>query len=458
MTRTRTSVLGATFILLAGALALTLVLLAGRSSGGNQLNIKVGASLSGPNSKEATAGEGPVGGYEAYLSASRTYPAAAIPPAVVARAKATFNRIAKRDARLAKSHGRRFLDSGGNWKQYGPQKYALQPGVTSFSGATNVTASRITALVADPDCSARSCRVWAGASGGGVWRSNNIEAPDPEWTQLSPDDLDQNSVGTLILDPSDKKHDTLYLGTGEGNRCSSGCEAGVGIYKSTDAGNHWKKLNDTCVSNGTYPCATPGKDAFLGRGINSIVIDPTEQEPHLRRLGARGSWPLARDRQRWDESWRARRERARCLRVVRRRQDVHRGLERRQCRIVRDHGRRARSAQPVGCVRGGVRQRRVAPVGARRIGHAVRLPADLRPAVSGRRDRPDDVRADGQGRTHPDLPDRRHGQRRRLSRRTSGGPTTATRLRRRCSPPRRQGRPRPRRQRLGRRPTTGGRC
>ena len=158
MTRTRTSVLGATFILLAGALALTLVLLAGRSSGGNQLNIKVGASLSGPNSKEATAGEGPVGGYEAYLSASRTYPAAAIPPAVVARAKATFNRIAKRDARLAKSHGRRFLDSDGKWTQYGPQKYALQPGVTSFSGATNVTASRITTLVADPDCSARNCR------------------------------------------------------------------------------------------------------------------------------------------------------------------------------------------------------------------------------------------------------------------------------------------------------------
>ena len=37
MTRTRTSVLGATFFLLAGALALTLVLLTGRSSDGNQV-------------------------------------------------------------------------------------------------------------------------------------------------------------------------------------------------------------------------------------------------------------------------------------------------------------------------------------------------------------------------------------------------------------------------------------
>jgi hypothetical protein len=153
---------------------------------------------------------------------------------------------------------------------------ATQPGVTSFSGATNNTASRITALVVDPACSANKCRVWAGASGGGVWRTDNAEAPNPEWKQINPDQLDQNSVGTLVLDPSDKSNNTLYLGTGEGNRCSSGCEAGVGIYKSTDGGNHWAKLADTCVSNVTYSCASPGTDAFLGRGINSIVVDPTD--------------------------------------------------------------------------------------------------------------------------------------------------------------------------------------
>ena len=274
MTRTRTSVLGATFILLAGALALTLVLLAGRSSGGNQLKIKLGASV-GLGSKEAKAGEGPSGGYEAYRSAARTYPANAIPPAIVARAKATFTRIAKRDARLAKKSGSRsFLGDDGKWRQYGPRKYGLEPGVVSFSGATNVTSSRTVALVADPDCTAHKCRVWAGTSGGGVWVTENVTAPDPEWKQLSPEDLDQNSVGALVLDPTDRHNDTLYLGTGEGNRCSSGCEAGVGIYKSTDGGNHWKKLEDKCVSNPTYPCVNAGKDSFLGRGINSIVVDP----------------------------------------------------------------------------------------------------------------------------------------------------------------------------------------
>ena len=271
MTRTRTSVVGAMFFLLAGALALTLVLLTGKSSGGNQL--KVGAGLAGPSSKEATAGEGPAGGYEAYRSATRTYPAEAIPPAVVARAKATFNRIGRADARRIRS-GRVFLADGKQWRHYGPRVNATQPGVTAFSGATNDTAARTVALVADPDCSARKCRLWAGVSGGGVWRTDNALAPDPEWKQLSPEDLDQNSVGSLVLDPTDRKHDTLYLGTGEANRCSSGCEAGVGVYKSTDSGNHWKKLDGTCVSNSTYTCANPGKDSFLGRGINGIVIDP----------------------------------------------------------------------------------------------------------------------------------------------------------------------------------------
>ena len=278
MTRTRTSVLGATFFLLAGALALTLVLLTGRSSSANQIKLRLGAGVAGAASKEASAGEGPVGGYEAYVSASRTYPANVISPAIARRAQTTFSRIVKRDVRFAKTaRGRHFFDNnGGKWEQYGPRTFGVQPGVIAFSGATNVTASRTASLVADPDCTARKCRVWAGPVGGGVWVTENILAPDPVWEQLGPDDLDQNSVGQLVLDPTDKHHDTLYLGTGEGNRCSSGCEAGVGIYKSTNGGKKWKKLDDKCVSNATYTCVNPGKDAFLGRGINAIVVDPRD--------------------------------------------------------------------------------------------------------------------------------------------------------------------------------------
>ena len=274
MTRSRTSVLTGIF-LVAGALTLFLVLLTARSSGTGVFTPKSGAA---GDSAEAVAGLGPTS-FEAYLSAERTYPATAIPPSVVARAKATFARIAKRDARLLRVHGRSFLGTD-TWKLLGPRQYATQPGVTSFSGATNDTASRVTALLIDPKCKADKCRVWAGVSGGGVWQTNNALASTPSWRQRSPESLDQNSVGTLTLDPTDKQHNTIYLGTGEPNRCSSGCEAGVGIYRSTDGGKHWTKLGDSCVSNGTYSCVNAGKDAFLGRAIGSIVVDPTNKN-HL---------------------------------------------------------------------------------------------------------------------------------------------------------------------------------
>src|SRR6059058_408540 len=286
MTRTRMSVLTAAFILLAGALALFLVLYTGRSSGAAP-----GYQTKGAPGESAAqeAGEGPAGGYDAYLAAARAYPAKALSPLLQARAKATFVRIARADARAARL-GRSFAGAGHKWKLYGPKKYAAQPGVLAFSGAPNVTASRVTSIVVSPNCKKNHCRVWAAVSGGGVWRTDNALATDPDWKQLGAKGLDQNSSGQLTLDPSDKKGKTIYYGTGEANRCSSGCEAGVGIYRSTDAGEHWTKLADACVSNATYTCASPDKDAFLGRGIQRIVIDPRDKN-HIyvgSALGVRG--------------------------------------------------------------------------------------------------------------------------------------------------------------------------
>jgi hypothetical protein len=226
-------------------------------------------------SSETTPGEGPNDGLEAYLAAQRTYPASVIPPAVTEKAAVAFDALAAKDAKTGDPKSK-----GNKWSLFGPTTDATQPGVTAFSGATNSTASRDTALVVAPDCGKKGkgddCRVWVGSSGGGVWRTDNGLAGDPTWKQLNPQGLDQNSVGTLTLDPTDKKANTIYLGTGEANRCSSGCEAGVGVYKSTDGGNKWKKLGDVCVSNATFACVTPGADAFLGRAIRSIVIDPRD--------------------------------------------------------------------------------------------------------------------------------------------------------------------------------------
>src|SRR5207249_4992382 len=218
-------------------------------------------------SAHTVPGEGPIGGYEAYKSAARTYPANVIPPSMVQNAKKTFDKIATQSAKQAGPN------SNNHWQSYGPIQTSVQPGVLSFSGATNATASRDTALVIAPTCVPGNCRLWVGSAGGGVWRTDDALAADPSWTWLT-GVLALNSVGALAADPNDASGNTLYVGTGEGNRCSSGCESGVGIYKTTDGGNSWTKLPDACVSNTTYNCANSG-DAFLGRGINQIVVDPT---------------------------------------------------------------------------------------------------------------------------------------------------------------------------------------
>ncbi|HET7759555.1 MAG TPA: hypothetical protein VFK62_06490 [Gaiellaceae bacterium] len=285
MTKSRVVVVTGVF-LVGATMALFLTLLLAKSSGTTIYTPKAAAAET--ESAVDTPGLGPASG-AAWESAIRTYPANAISPAVVAKAQATFARIANRDARL-RATGRSFLWSNGpQWQQYGPQQFAVQPGVTSFSGATNQTASRITALVVSPDCGQKGngggrgwrdndkggrCTVWATPAGGGVWRTEDALAPNPKWQRLTDNQLDQHSTGALYLDPTDAKHKTLYLGTGEGNHCSSGCESGVGVYKSTNGGNTWTKLGDTCVDNATYTCVNHG-DAFLGRAINSIAVDPT---------------------------------------------------------------------------------------------------------------------------------------------------------------------------------------
>ena len=53
--------------------------------------------------------------------------------------------------------------------------------VLTFSGAAYTTSGRITALAVDPSAATRRCRVWAGAAGGGVWRTDN--ALVGEWRQ-----------------------------------------------------------------------------------------------------------------------------------------------------------------------------------------------------------------------------------------------------------------------------------
>ncbi|HYR22944.1 MAG TPA: hypothetical protein VEP30_08505 [Chthoniobacterales bacterium] len=168
------------------------------------------------------------------------------------------------------------------WQQVGDTSSftATDPNVLTFTGSTQRVSGRITALALDQAsvCTSSFCRLWVGAAGGGIWRTTNGLAGTPTWTYISggPGGFVTNAIGALTYDNA---RGVLYAGTGEPN-ASGDSEAGVGIYKSTDGGNTWTLLpanigpittnQPGTGSNGTYT-----GNAFLGRSISSIVVDPT---------------------------------------------------------------------------------------------------------------------------------------------------------------------------------------
>lgn len=207
---------------------------------------------------------------EAY--AQRAYPATEIPIFLSKNAQAAFNTVKGRAIGKGKN-------TPGQWALAGPSS-ANFPSVLTFSGAAYTTSGRVTALAIDPNCSQSKCRVWSGAAGGGVWRTDNaLSGNGTSWTFVS-GSFATNAIGALTY-----VNGVLYAGTGEPN-ASADSEAGLGLYKSTDGGNTWTHLasqtTTSSVANGNY-----SGDAFAGRSISSIVIDPTNSN-HLYVASARG--------------------------------------------------------------------------------------------------------------------------------------------------------------------------
>ncbi len=144
------------------------------------------------------------------------------------------------------------------WSSIGPQPILneVEPELGGTVPLANAT-GRITALAIDP----RSGDIFAGAAGGGIWRSTdggNSFAPvfDAQPTQ---------AVGAIAIDPTTSPNSTVYVGTGEGNEAIDSYY-GQGIFKSADLGATWTQL---------------GASVFSGSGIAKLAIDTSHAPPHL---------------------------------------------------------------------------------------------------------------------------------------------------------------------------------
>ncbi|HET9324264.1 MAG TPA: hypothetical protein VFO03_10315 [Gaiellaceae bacterium] len=150
-------------------------------------------------------------------------------------------------------------DGGRRWREVGPYTLDVAREATQNNGQPTQWSGRMTAIAVDPKCKPQECRLYVGAAGGGVWRTDDALSRRPHWKPLDRG-LPTTSIGALLVDPSDRSGKTLYVGTGEPSG-SSDSEAGLGLYRSTDRGEYW-----TLVP-GSYAVA---KD----RGIGEVAVDP----------------------------------------------------------------------------------------------------------------------------------------------------------------------------------------
>ena len=193
---------------------------------------------------------------EQYLN--RALPNTTIPLEQAQAANRSFGQV----KRQGDEHGRQ--NGNGGWTLIGPTVGTV-PGLVTYTGRPSIDSGRVTSLAVASRCVPGDCRLYVGAAGGGIWVTDDALAVPPSWRSSS-SGMASNSIGSITIDPTDATGRTIYAGTGEPNG-STDSEAGIGLYKSTDAGQSWSLVA------GSVPVSRD-------RSIAAVLVDPSNAQ-HL---------------------------------------------------------------------------------------------------------------------------------------------------------------------------------
>jgi len=128
--------------------------------------------------------------------------------------------------------------------QTGLGKAAI-PGVTWVERGPKNCGGRTRTLLVDLNDPTKKT-VWAGSVAGGLWKTTDVTAANPNWTTIN--DFFQNLAITHI-DQAPRNAQVMYFCTGEGNN-NLDAVRGLGIWKSSNGGSTWTQLSST--NNSTY--------------------------------------------------------------------------------------------------------------------------------------------------------------------------------------------------------------
>ncbi len=171
-----------------------------------------------------------------------------IPAAILLRARAQHAAMARAQAQTAPL---------AEWQPTGPMQVS--------TAAWGLVTGRITSLAADPsDPSGNS--LYAGTTGGGVWKSTTAASTAPQFEPLTDNlsvfsaaTLTSLSIGAISVQP--RGTGVVLAGTGDPNDATDSWY-GAGILRSTDGGATW-----TLITTAGAPGGSGKTFSFLGNAI-----------------------------------------------------------------------------------------------------------------------------------------------------------------------------------------------
>lgn len=88
--------------------------------------------------------------------------------------------------------------------------------------------------------------LYAASVNGGVWRTANATAADPDWTPLT-DFRRSLSTASIAFDRTDASFQTLIVGTGRVSNFAERGDDEIGVYRTTDGGSSWTDLGEATL-------------------------------------------------------------------------------------------------------------------------------------------------------------------------------------------------------------------
>ncbi|MBK9488936.1 MAG: glycosyl hydrolase [Haliscomenobacter sp.] len=125
---------------------------------------------------------------------------------------------------------------------------------------------------------------YMGATGGGVWKTTDAGLT---WSNISDQDIKTASVGAIAVAPSDPN--VVYVGMGSADPRGN-VIPGDGLYRSTDAGAHWKPIGLEKAGQIGKIVVHPQNPDWLTVAVLGNVFGPSEQRGIFRSKDGGKTW------------------------------------------------------------------------------------------------------------------------------------------------------------------------